>query len=520
MRRSYVETTEEDTLEPTIFTVIMKAAWACAAAGKTFGEEELKAGLVADLGLSAQLAEGWARGVDVLSAYVVSEETGDALDEESQAVEVSRKATLPVLEARLQARVDRIDKSFHGAVRCSIHGCDAPCASRGIEPRTRLSKLGPLTTRRRWSSCAEHGGFAAADRALLLPAADYTGEVEAAAAMLSTVTTFGVAEKLLAELLGLNISAHALQKMTHDRGQYAERANDDEAAAYNPFKPDGLPKRECPRPSSTAKPPKLAYIEVDGVVPMTRELDAARSAPVPGARGGKGLRYDLIGREVKNAVLYDGADCVQLMDSRGSVLEKTYVSRLGNWVPFALTLWTSVLRLRFDQAEKLVLLSDGAEWIRGLAAWMPCDVFLILDLFHAKKRIWEVARALWPDEKSQTRWAKLQCARVEEGRVDTVLETLERLQRKRSRIPNVVGELQTYFENNRDRMDYGAYAAQGLRISSANVESANFHMTGDRLKKQGMRWSMPGAASMCVLRADLFNGRWHGRTREYLRATG
>lgn len=518
MQRSYADTTSEDTPILIFCDLAVKVARDCAARGEELTEDILKDTLAAAWGLSPQLAQSWISGVNVLSDYVQSEVVGDALDEESRAVEVSRACTRPALEARLQLRLDRKDHELCGKVYCNVCGCGAKCLSRGRQKRTRLSKLGPVTTCRRWSACKVHGGFAAADRAVLLPAGDFTAEVEEAATLLATVATFGTAAKLLRSLFGLSISEHAIQEMTNDRGHHVEQANDEQANVYDPFEPSGLAKEPRPRPPSEAKPPTVAYIEVDGVVPMTRELDPARSSPVEGARGGKGLRYELVGREVKNAVLYDGKDCAQLMDSRGSVLKKTYVSRLGNWVPFAHTLWVEVLKLRFDQAEKLVLLSDGADWIRKLAEWMPCEVVLILDLFHAKKRIWEVAAALWDDEKQRKRWARLQCERVEEGRVDAVLDTLDRLSRKRSRVPDCLEELHTYFANNRDRMDYAEYRRQGLRISTANVESANYHMTGDRLKKQGMRWSRRGAANMSVLRADLFNDRWRQRTRAYVQA--
>lgn len=518
MQRSYAEATSENTPKLKFYELVMKAAWACAASGDEFNQQALKSALMTEWGIAAQLADSWMDGVHVLSEYMLSDVSGDALDEETLAVEASRAATRPLLEARFQLRLDRVDDELCGAVHCGVAGCTVKCQSRGRKKRTRLSKLGSVTTKRRWSLCPEHGGFAAGDHALLLPAGDFTAEVEEAAALLATVGTFGTAESLLSSLLGLDISVHAVQEMTNDRGQYVEQANDEEATTYDPFESSGLEKKQRPRPPSSVKPPKVAYIEVDGVVPMTRELDPARSSPVEGARGGKGLRYELVGREVKNAVLYDGADCAQVMDSRGSVLEKTYVSRLGNWVPFALALWVAVLKLRFDQAEKLVLLSDGADWIRRLAEWMPCEVLLILDLFHAKKRIWEVAAALWDDDAQRKRWAKLQCERVEDGRVDAVLDTIDRLRRKRSRVPDSLHELHTYFTNNRDRMDYAEYRRQGLRVTTANVESANYHMTGDRLKKQGMRWSRQGAANMSVLRADLFNDRWRRRTRAYVRA--
>ncbi|MFU8805409.1 MAG: hypothetical protein ACNA8W_16470, partial [Bradymonadaceae bacterium] len=81
-----------------------------------------------------------------------------------------------------------------------------------------------------------------------------------------------------------------------------------------------------------------------------------------------------------------------------------------------------------------------------------------------------------------------------------------------------VDALITYFTNNKDRMDYPAYRERGLRVTTASVESANFHVTGQRMKQQGMRWSEHGACEMAVLRADLFNGVWRQRTRQQLGA--
>lgn len=81
-----------------------------------------------------------------------------------------------------------------------------------------------------------------------------------------------------------------------------------------------------------------------------------------------------------------------------------------------------------------------------------------------------------------------------------------------------IDDLITYFENNKDRMDYPAYKIMGLRISSGIIESANFHVTGARLKQQGMRWAEKGAREMAMLRADLCNGVWSKRSRQLLAA--
>jgi hypothetical protein len=254
---------------------------------------------------------------------------------------------------------------------------------------------------------------------------------------------------------------------------------------------------------------------------MTRELQPERSTEVPGARGGKGRRYKLEGAEVKNAVLYRAADHAQEMPSRGCLLRKTYVSHLGHWLPFAMLVWLAMLRLRFDQAKLLVVLGDGAEWIRSLGKWLPMHgrVLPILDFFHAAHRIWEVARLIHGDGTDLCRQrAKMWCEVVEQGHVAYVIDELRQWRDSRPAVQEKIDALAQYFDNNKDRMDYPAYVARGLRITSGIVESANFHVTGARLKQQGMRWSETGARELALLRADLCSDRWAERSRALLAA--
>ena len=258
-------------------------------------------------------------------------------------------------------------------------------------------------------------------------------------------------------------------------------------------------------------------VGVPGVGAADRQRQ--RRAKKAKARGGKGRRYRIIGREVKNAVLYDGKDCAKESPGRGCILAKTYVSHLGDWSSFASQVWAEMLRLRFDQSQLLVILSDGAEWIRSLAKWLPVESFLILDLFHVKHRIWEVADSLYGEKSAKSKtWAQIQCQRVEEGGARLVIQALGFLRPGRQQTRKLVTALAGFLTNNLDRMDYPEYRARGLRVSSGAVESANFHVTGTRLKLQGMRWSAEGAGQMAALRADLFNDRWEKRTKELLAA--
>jgi len=311
--------------------------------------------------------------------------------------------------------------------------------------------------------------------------------------------------------------------------------DDAEAKRVAPYDATGLPVSEQLLPTgavAVGKTPEVAYLEIDGVIPITREpipegqLSAQdrkqlERAKVEKARGGKARRYEIVGREVKNAVLYDGKDCAETGSSRGSILEKTYVSHLGDWVSFALLVWVAIVRLRFHQARTLVILSDGAEWIRSLASWLPIGTLLILDLFHVKHRIWEVAHSGYGAHTPKAReWAEIQCDRIESGPIDKVLHALKfaRAKRPRAETRELIDKLHNYLDGNRDRMRYPEFRKRGLRVTTSAVESANFHVTGARLKLQGMRWTEQGARHMAALRADLFNDRWEERSRQLLSA--
>ena len=156
-----------------------------------------------------------------------------------------------------------------------------------------------------------------------------------------------------------------------------------------------------------------------------------------------------------------------------------------------------------------------------MANWFPLGnrVLLILDFYHAAHRIWELCRAIYGVDTDLCRQkAKLWCAVIEEGGVQGIINELKEMRDGRAAVQETIDALATYFENNKTRMDYPAYTARGLRITSGIVESANFHVTGARLKQQGMRWSEEGAREMAMLRADLCNGEWSRRSRVLLAA--
>ncbi len=504
--------------------VVIEAIRACRSLNGAVRSDEIVERVSAQLGVPVGRVAAIVAGCESVAMYGLSTmaDEADALQEEASALAASRRALHPVFESRLQERIDIIEATS-SAPSCGHSACGATMGSKGQRTRGWQSALGPITLQRRWSVCSEPGhgpGRSVAQEQLLLPAGRYTAGLSESLTVLATTVPHGMACQLASRLLGTDVSEHAMQDQVHDRAKPLMAADETEAEELNPFEDNGL-EREVARPSDAVSDvPEVAYVEVDGVFAMTRQLDKERSAPVVEARGGKGRRYNLEGKEVKNAVLYTADACAQESPSRGCLIEKTYVSRLGTWMCFALLLWLAIRRLRFDQAKVLVVLSDGAKWIRELAQWLPCSpqVLLILDLYHAIHRVYEVASAVFGDTPEGRQWRYQQKLDIEQGRVQHVIDRLRFLKPTGADASKKVAELITYFENNQDRMDYPEYRRRGLRISTAAVESANYHVTGARLKAQGMRWEEQGAAEMARLRADLFNEAWDARTRQALAA--
>lgn len=494
--------------------------------------ERFPAVLAKNIGVEVGVAEGLIAGVNELVAWAREPFAGEtnAVETERAAMDAARRSIRPLLQARWQAQLSRLDARDAGQTACPK--CGKPAPSQGQRGRWWLSLAGLVKLVRRYDYCAlcKHG-HAPAQSKLGLPESAFTPRVEEVATLMATTVPHGMAVNLVEKLLGVEVSVKAIEEMTERRAHALATMLHDEAAQCGPLDPKGLPVAEQVRPvDATNKTPSVAYLEMDGVVPMTREELTAKElsatdrrrqkqAKEEGARGGRGRRYRLVGREVKNAVLYQAEHCAREGSDRGCITDKSYVSHLGDWLTFAGLLWVALLRKRFDRAELLVVLSDGSDWIRSVCSWLPVPTLLILDLFHVKHRIWEVANELYGERTPRAaRWAEAQCDRIEIGKAREVIQGLRFLGSQTKSPPEKVAELAEYLSNNLDRMNYPEYRARGLRVGSGAVESANYHVTGARLKLQGMRWSEAGAREMAYLRADLFNGNWERTTRALMAA--
>ncbi len=164
------------------------------------------------------------------------------------------------------------------------------------------------------------------------------------------------------------------------------------------------------------------------------------------------------------------------------------------------------------EKKRVICVMDGERSLWKLQEeWFPGAIG-ILDVFHALKRLWEVADCLPADDSAKagefvTHYLRM----LLEGKVGYVLRNFRQLVPKynlKGSRKKMVQSAITYYENNRDHMHYDEYLAAGYPIASGVAEGACKHVVKDRMERAGMRWELEGAQAMLSLRAVYLNGLW------------
>ena len=184
---------------------------------------------------------------------------------------------------------------------------------------------------------------------------------------------------------------------------------------------------------------------------------------------------------------------------------------------------SEVVRQCFSQGRMLdphyertwVALCDGERALQDSiikeAQRRKTKMTLILDAFHASEYLWDISRSLHPEEQKAERreWVRERLEMLFKGRVRSVITDLKTIQtsvRKNSASYKLIGKTVTYFNRNKDKMQYDQYIKNGFPIASGVAEGACRHIIGDRLDKTGSRWTKEGAEDMLALRCVWASG--------------
>ena len=160
------------------------------------------------------------------------------------------------------------------------------------------------------------------------------------------------------------------------------------------------------------------------------------------------------------------------------------------------------IRRGAGHVRQMTILGDGAPWIWNIASSKFPEATQIVDLFHAREHLHDLARLLefmLLDRKDD--WLAARLEDLDYGDIDGICAAarsypLEGI--KKTELATALG----YFENNAPRMRYKWFRSRGLFVGSGAVESGCKAVIGQRLKLSGMHWTVAGASAITTLRCQ------------------
>ncbi len=410
---------------------------------------------------------------------------------------------LAVLELAIRTAVTRLGASLLEGLLAGDDGYRGPRAAcraghqavlTGYRAKTIDTVVGPVAVRRAWYHCAECGhGLAPRDAELGCARASMSPGLARMTARAAAAVPFARAAGLLGELAGISLTVKRVERC-------AEMAGAAAAAAIS-AETDAICARELIPVPPPLPLPDMLYIAVDGTgVPM-----------VPAAtrdRAGKAADGKARTREVKLACLFTQTttdeDGFPVRDPGSSSYLATFepAERFGH-------LTDAEGRRRGSQhIRQLVVLGDGAAWIWNLADELFPAATQIVDLYHAREHVHELATlATRLLRGSQPDWLAQRLEELDAGNIPALLTAGQDLKFTGS-LARERDKALGYFEANAHRMHYQHFRALGMFIGSGVVEAGCKAIIGQRLKLSGMRWNIPGATAIATLRCQEASNRW------------
>ena len=161
-------------------------------------------------------------------------------------------------------------------------------------------------------------------------------------------------------------------------------------------------------------------------------------------------------------------------------------------------------KLKIDDADEKLAVSDGAKWIRRqFQVRLPMLDALVLDFYHFAEHVAEAGRACFGEgTPASLAWVKevLEAARTE-GPATVLVKIQETLKPLRAAGKRAaLQSLLQYVLPRVEMLDYPSYLAKGWDIGSGVTEAFCKTLTA-RLKGSGMRWNVRNAEAMMALAA-------------------
>lgn len=378
-----------------------------------------------------------------------------------------------------------------------------PCAcgqtARYEEMRSRpiLTVVGWARIERPYYLCpACQTGQFPADVQLDIDKKDFSPGVRRMLAAVGSESAFAHGQQQIKLLAGLDVTVKAVERIAESIGQDIEARQ----------QTDIRRAKQLHLPVLAGPPIPYLYVQLDGTqVFVVKSETEGRAGRTPGQPART--------RECKLGAVFTQTT----VDEQGRPVRDehstTYVGAIESAEEFGLRLYTEAWDRGWERASTRVVMGDGSHWIWNIAAQHFPGAIEIVDLYHAREHLWEIARKLYPaNEVAQKRWLQHKLDWLDHGNIEKLVAAIRRLADSETN-PELVKVLineAEYFNANRDRMRYPDFRNKGLFVGSGVIEAGCKTVIGSRLKRSGMFWTVRGANAIIALRCCCISGKFEG----------
>jgi len=380
-------------------------------------------------------------------------------------------------------------------------GCGHEAHYRELRTKPVLTAVGTVTVSRPYYLCPRcHTGQFPIDVELDIENTEFSPGVRRMQALVGQDAPFDHGREQIQLLAGLEVTTKAVERtaeaigddIAHDQRQEMQRAV------------------QLDLPIVVGQPVPILYVQMDGTgVPVVKKETEGRKGKTEGQPAHT--------REAKLGCVFTQTS----WDKKGYPIRDpdstTYAGAIETAEEFGKRLCVEAWKRGWSRAVKKVVIGDGAEWIWNLADPYFPGAVQIVDLYHARQHLWDLARRLYPnDDAEQKAWIKVHQKRLlDKGKIEKLVVALRSIQSTNSELLEKVRTEADYFERNTERMRYPKFRRQHLFVGSGVSEAGCKTVIGSRLKQSGMFWTVRGANAILALRCCHLNGRmedyWEAR---------
>ena len=426
-------------------------------------------------------------------------------------VAASKQADLEAWETALRAAVLSAGAKVLGELLQGIGSGREPCAilckcgarmeSRGLKHKELLTILGPVAYGRSMFQCpACQATRYPGDEELDIVDTTRSPGVRRMMARAGGQSTFKESREDLKIYAGLEVSAKDVERVAEGIGQAME--------VWSNRQQEEILREEPVRSEKTIP---LLYISYDGTgVPMTEEELRGR----PGKQADGSSRT----REAKLGCVFTQTRT----DAKGFPVRDpdstSFVGAIESSENFGWRIYGEAARRGLPKAQRVIVLVDGAKWIKNLAQMHFSEATFIIDLYHARQHVSELCKDLFARNEKKIREQRIRWwTDLDAGKVEKIIRQAQQLLPQEAETKKKAETEIHFLEQNKDHMRYAAFRAQGLFVGSGVVEAGCKTLIGQRLKQSGMEWSLRGANAIislrCTTKSDRLEDYWESRAQ-------